>query len=88
MTGLPRSHYRRLAQDSTIDPLIRDVMRFHTLDTNDRVGGEETIVLSAFRQLNPDPALPAEDEHVEDAGLYDEDGPEQHDTARLASGGV
>ena len=86
MTGLPRTHYRRLAQDSTIDPLIRDAMRFHTLDTKDRVGGEETIVLPAFRQLNPDPALPAEDEHVEDAGLYDEDGPEQDDKARLASG--
>ena len=88
MTGLPRAHYRRLAQDSTIDPLIRDVMRFHTLDTKDRVDGEKTVVLPAFRQLNPDPALPAEDEHVEDAGLYEEDGPEQDDKTRRASGAV
>ena len=72
--GLPRAHYRRLVNDSTIDPLIRNVMRFHTLDTKDRLGTEETIVLPAFRQLNPDPALPAEDEYVEDAGLYDEEG--------------
>ena len=83
--GLPRAHYRRLVNDSTIDPLIRNVMRFHTLDTRDRLGTEETVVLPAFRQLNPDPALPAEDEHVEDAGLYDEDGPQQDDRPRRAS---
>ena len=83
--GLPRAHYRRLVNDSTIDPLIRNVMRYHTLDTMDRLRVEETIVLPAFRQLNPDPALPAEDEHVEDAGLYDEDGPQQDDRARRAS---
>ena len=86
MTGLPRAHYRRLAHDSTIDPLIREVMGFHTLDTKDRISGEETTVLPAFRQLNPDPALPAEDEHVEDAGLYDEDVPTGESEARRASG--
>ena len=85
MIGIPRAHYRRLAQDRTIDPLIREVMGFHTLDTRDRVTGEETTILTAFRQLNPDPALPAEDEHVEDAGLYDEDTPQPNDTARRAS---
>ena len=84
MIGIPRAHYRRLAQDRTIDPLIREVMRFHTLDTRDRVTGEETTIVPAFRQLNPDPALPAEDEHVEDAGLYDEDTAQPNDTARRA----
>ena len=84
-SGLPRAHYRRLSHDSTIDPLVRNVLRFHTLDTRDRLGAEETSVLLAFRQLNPDPALPAEDEHVEDAGLYDEDVPQEDDRARRTS---
>ena len=70
--GLPRAHYRKLAQDSTIDPVIRELMRFHTLDTSDRLVADEENVLPAFSRLNPDPALPDEDEHVEDAGLYDE----------------
>ena len=71
--GLPREHYRQLVHDSTIDPLVRNVLRFHTLDTKDRLDADESSLLLAFKQLNPDPALPAEDEHVEDAGLYDED---------------
>ena len=85
MPGLPRSLYRRLANDSTVDPLIRRVMRFHTLDTRDRLRAEETRVFPVFSQLSPDPALPAEDEHVEDAGLYDEDIPQQDDKIRPAS---
>ena len=84
MIGIPRAHYRRLAQDRKIDPLIREVMRFHTLDTRDRVTSEETTIVPAFRQLNPDPALPAEDEHVEDAGLYEEETAQPNDTARRA----
>ena len=82
--GLPRAHYRRLARDNTIDPLIREVMGFHTLDTKDRLVADDTSILPAFRQLNPDPAMPAEDEHVEDAGLYD-DAAEAQDDARRAS---
>ena len=73
MTGLPRKHYRQLATDGTVDSLIRDVMRFHTLDTTDRLIPHETKVLPAFSRLNPDPALPAEDEYVEDAGLFEDD---------------
>ena len=71
--GLPRAHYRRLTRDRTIDPAIREIMGFHTLDTRDRLVAGELNVLPAFSQLNPDPALPDEDELVEDAGLYDED---------------
>ena len=83
--GLPRAHYRRLAQDSTIDPAIRSVMQYHTLDTKDRILATQTSVLPAFSRLNPDPAYPNEDEHVEDAGLYDEETPQQHHTPSLAS---
>ena len=83
--GLPRAHYRRLAQDNTIDPAIRSVMQYHTLDTKDRVLTAQTSVLPAFSRLNPDPAFPNEDEHVEDAGLYDDETPEQHHAPRRAS---
>lgn len=70
--GLPRAHYRRLAADRTMDSLLREAMQFHTLDTKDRCSEEQ--VLSAFSRLNPDPVMPAEDEFVEDAGLFE---PEQ-----------
>ena len=83
--GLPRGHYRRVVRDTTIDAAIRNVMRFHILDTKDRLGASQTKVLPAFAQLNPDPALPGEDEHVEDAGLYDEDALQQDEGTRRAS---
>ena len=83
--GLPRAHYRKLAHDSSIDPAVRSVLRFHTLDTKDRLAVHETNVLPAFSRLNPDPALPAEDEHVEDAGLYDEDTAPQDEAKRRAT---
>lgn len=66
---LPREYYRRVASDSSIDPLLRKVMRFHTLDTMDRF--DEEHILSAFSRLNPDPVMPSEDAFVEDAGLFD-----------------
>ena len=84
-SGLPRAHYQDLALDTTIDPLVRNVLRFHTLDTRDRLGAEETSVLPAFSQLNPDPVLPAEDEQVEDAGLFDEDIPQPNNRLQRAS---
>ena len=80
IVGLPRDHYRQLATDSTIDPLIREAMYYHTLDTKDRLVAGDTKVLPGFAHIKPDPALPAEDEHVEDAGLFD------HDTARERDG--
>ena len=83
--GLPRGHYRKLSCDSTVDPAIRSVLHFHTLDTGDRLGLKEASVLPAFAQLNPDPALPAEDEYVEDAGLNDKDPTLEDEIVRLAS---
>ena len=71
MVGLSRKYYRRMTLDNTIDPLVREAMRFHTLDTKDRLLPSERKVLPAFDRLNPDPALPPEDEYVEDAGLFD-----------------
>lgn len=87
-TTTPRlrpEHYRRLVLDSTIEPAVRNVIRFHNLDTKDRLDADETKVLPAFARLNPDPALPAEDEYVEDAGLYDDDAPQQGESVERAS---
>ena len=83
--GLPRSYYRSLVRDSTLDPAIRRVMEFHTLDTKDRVGAQEENVVAAFSRLNPDPVLPAEDEHVEDAGLYEEEVAQPDEISHRAS---
>ena len=83
--GLPRAHYRRLARDSTLDPAIRAVMRFHTLDTKDQVLSDAENVIPAFPRLNPDPALPADDEHVEDAGLYEEEAPQHYEASCRAT---
>ena len=69
--SLPRKYYRQLAADSTIDPLVREAMKFHTLDTKDRLISEDKSVLPIFAHLNPDPVMPAEEEFVEDAGLYE-----------------
>lgn len=60
-------------------------MHFHILDTKDRVSAQEGNVVPAFSRLNPDPVLPAEDEHVEDAGLYEEDAPQPDEGSRRAS---
>lgn len=77
IAGLPRNHYKKLISDSTIDPAIREVLRFHILDTRHRLNSEEKKILQVFSQLNPDPVMPGEDEHVEDAGLYDDDAAQQ-----------
>ena len=69
--GIPRTHYGRLAHDSSIDGLIRKVIPFHTLDTHEKTKPVGRQLLNLFAQLNSDPAFPQEDEIVEDAGLYE-----------------
>ena len=70
-TCLSREYCRVMARNETVDKLIRELLMYHSLDTKDRCGEEQ--VLSAFSRLNPDPVLPAEDEFVEDAGLFDDE---------------
>jgi len=83
--SLPRDYYRRVAADHSIDPLLRQVMRFYTLDTKHRC--DERQVLSAFSRLNPDPVMPSEDILVEDAGLFDIDSvPEEDSVPRKQTG--
>ena len=81
-SGIPRKHYRKLLDDSSIDAAIRNVIRFHTLDTIHRLRAEQKTVLPAFTQFNPDPAMPAEEEFVEDAGLYDQEPHQQNNSGR------
>ena len=88
-TGISRKYYEELAEDSSCDTPIREILRFHTLDTHHRVDHRGLGALPAFKQLNPDPALPAEDEFVEDAGLFDEVGTEQEGgQVRREAGGL
>ena len=76
--NLPRNYYRQIATDRSIDPLLRKVMRFHTLDTKDRC--DEQQVLSAFSRLNPNPVMPSEDAIVEDAGLFDNESSQEEES--------
>ena len=82
--GFRRDHFRRLANDHTIDPLLRKVMPFHMLDIKDKLKTDSGQVLMLFPVLNPDPVMPAEDEVVEDAGLFDHESMLQRNNTRLA----
>ena len=69
--GLLRKNYQRFATDRSIDPLIRKIIEFHTLGTNDNGKAKAHQVLPLFSKLNSDPVMPEADEVVEDAGLFD-----------------
>ena len=83
--GLSRNNYAAIAKDSAYDPLIRKLMVFHTLDTNHRLDQAGTSALPMFQYVNPDPVFPAEDEFVEDAGLFDHETFEASASARTTS---
>lgn len=70
---LPRKHYQHFVNDRSLDPLLRKIIAFHILDTKDSGKIEKQRILPLFQELNPDPAMPEEDEVVEDAGLFDHD---------------
>ena len=69
--GLRREHYRLLASDPDVDPIIRRTLQFHMLDTKERSKAERGQVVPLFPESDPDPVMPEEDEIVEDAGLFD-----------------
>ena len=69
---LPRHRYRRLAHDRSIDPLLRQAMHFHTLDTKDQL---PDAALPRFLGSSQRPALPTAEEFVEDAGLFHDNAP-------------
>ena len=68
---LNSEYYAKLVRTGGIDPLIRDALRFHALDTKDIKISDTSKILIMFPSINPDPIMPPEDELVEDAGLYD-----------------
>lgn len=61
------AHFKRVMNYHCEDTSVATVLRFHQLDTKH---GPDSETISLFPELNPDPVLP-EDEHVEDAGLYE-----------------
>ena len=63
---LPRSYYRGLAKDRTVDQLLRRTMHFHTLDTKDRL--QDAAPPGIGRTENAFP-MPSPEQRVEDAGL-------------------
>ena len=69
--GFLRKNYQRFATDRSIDPLIRKIIEFHTLGTDDSGKAKAHQVLPLFSKLNSDPVMPEADEVVEDAGLFD-----------------
>lgn len=68
-----REYYGKLVRTGGIDTLIREALSFHVIDTKDNKITDSDRVLAMFPSVNPDPTMPAEDELVEDAGLYDHD---------------
>ncbi len=65
-----REYYGRLVRTRMTDPLIREILSLHVLDTRDKVTSSNQV-LAMFPSVNPDPVMPPEDERVEDAGLYE-----------------
>ena len=63
--------YRLLKEDKRVSRRVRDALVFHALGTKDGTYETSGQILSLFSELNPDPIFPADDEIVEDAGLFD-----------------
>ena len=81
-TGLRRDHYRMLANDRSVDRLIREVLQFHLLDTKDKPDGRRREALDLFPESDTGFAMPKEDEVVEDAGLFDHESSLRRDRKR------
>lgn len=75
-----RTHFQKLAETRRIDPLIRQILSIHTLFKRDELVSNDKI-FPPSSALNPVNSLPAEEEFVEDAGLFDQNLDEQTDTS-------
>ena len=64
------SQFLQVANDQNVDQRIRDLMRFHGLDTREESKEQSLQLLS---KMTGDGAYLEEDEIVEDAGLFDHD---------------
>ena len=76
---LPRESYRLIVSRGDVDPMVREALAYHAIDTKDRLLASE--VTDLFRPLGSNPIMPDEEEIVEDAGLF-----EQNDLASHSRG--
>lgn len=63
-----RAAFRDLVSDRSVTPVIRQLARFHAIDTK---AAKVTDIAHVFPELTPDHLLPEPDALVEDAGLYE-----------------
>ena len=63
-----RQAFIRLLSDKSTGQLIRELARFHAIDTK---APKVTDIVQVFPELTPDHMLPEPDALVEDAGLYE-----------------
>ena len=63
-----RDAFRSLVADRSVSTLIRQLVRFHAIDTK---AAKVTDIAQVFPELTPDHLLPDPDALVEDAGLYE-----------------
>ena len=64
-------HFLRMANDRTVDPVIRNLMHFHALGTNDESKALSHRLPEILPRVDLAQDYPEEDEIVEDAGLFD-----------------
>ncbi len=63
-----REAYLKLVSDKSLSASIRELARFHAIDTQ---AAKVTDIAHVFPELTPDHMLPEPDVAVEDAGLYE-----------------
>ena len=63
-----REAYLGLISDKSASPSIRELVRFHGIDTK---AAKVTDIAQVFPELTPDELLPESDVAVEDAGLFE-----------------
>ena len=65
-----RVAFRRVIDDTSLNPLLRDLLRFHAIDIK---AAKVTDIADVFPELTPDHMVPEPDVAIEDAGLFDVD---------------
>ena len=71
-----REAYLALISNKSVHPKIRELVRFHAIDTKD---AKVTDIAHVFPELTPDEMLPEPDIAIEDAGLFEPTDPQQVD---------
>ena len=68
---IDEKRYALLANDLSVDPLIRDALRFHALGTKSNPADSTPQSVSLWADSGVEPTALGDDEIVEDAGLFD-----------------